>query len=192
MNGNSRVGLKLNHHSKNLNPAGIDIAWKNGLSGFCLLFRDRPFFWLFTPDELLSFNFPPGIYLVDAPLTLPTHPGRLRQVDKLLRKIAGISPLPVSPSILPDYLPAKLLKKRKQGIVFLESFVPFLRLRKLGKAKFHRIKEYRKRFKEIFGFPLSPPSPHLMDAYLLCLRAKELTDKSLGLTLIAKDGRIHL
>ena len=47
MNGNSRVGLKLNHHSrKKINPAGIDIAWKNGLSGFCLLFRDRPYFFL--------------------------------------------------------------------------------------------------------------------------------------------------
>ncbi|GEM_PF-3619916 len=173
---------------KVLKAGGIDIAWKSGPSGICV-FEDRPLFFLLSPSQLLNFPLPGGLYLVDAPLSLPGEKG-LRQVDRLLRRLTGIAVLPLNPSLLPGYLPLEFIRLQK-GSVFLEGFVPYLRAKFLGRAKFRRVLEYRQRFREAFGFLPSPPSPHLMDAYLLCLRAKDIMEGR-GIALVAGDGKIYL
>ncbi len=173
---------------KNLKPGGIDIAWKNGPSGICI-FGDRPQFFLLSPSQLLSFSLPNGLYLIDAPLTLPGSSG-LREVDRLLRKVTGIPALPLKPSLFSRYLPLEFLQTQR-GSIFLEGFVPYLRVKFLGRAKFRDIAKYRERFRDVFGFLPSPPSPHLLDAYLLCLRAGEIL-KGRGIALVAPDGEVFI
>ncbi len=179
----------MNHRRAKPKAGGIDIAWKNGPSGLCIMEKE-PRFFLLNPEELLKFQLPSGVYLLDAPLTPPGKRG-LREVDRLIRKVTGIAVLPLMPPILKDYLPFRFLKAHRGESIFLESFTPYLRAEKLKRARFKTLEEYRRAFLRTFGFLPQPPSPHLMDAYLLCLKAEEVINGG-AREISAPDGKVYL
>lgn len=179
---------------------GIDIAWSTGRSGVCIIDTETHFLLLY-PDELLEVHFGEGLYFIDAPLSLPEE--GIRNVDKKIRRVTSIPVLPANRKLYPVYLPEEflgMLKKKKfkewegertPGFYYAESFVPFLRKQFFGKVKLSTAEEYRRVFSKKFGFLPQPPSPHLMDAYLLAKKAKEAFDGKIKV-IEDVDGRIYL
>ena len=164
-----------------MNFGGIDIAWSRGKTGICII-GERIRFELFKGREVLSFNFPSGLYLIDAPLFIPIK--GIRELDRRLRKETGIPVLPANRSLFPYFLPEELLKilqedgfkewkgERKEGKYYKESFVPVLRKQVFSIPKFNSVNDYRRKFKKRFGFLPTPPSSHLLDAWLLAKKAQ--------------------
>lgn len=179
---------------------GIDLAWSTGKTGVCLVEKEVSFF-LLSPEQLLKFPFKEGLYFIDAPLKIPEE--GIREVDRKIRKTTSIAVLPANKRLFPNYLPEKFISflkergfkewkgERYSGSFYAESFVPYLRKKFLGRAKFAGCKMYRTSFYEKFGFLPEPPSVDLLDAFLLAIAAREsFTGKPQFIE--ASDGRIFL
>lgn len=179
---------------------GIDLAWSTGKTGVCLIEKEVSFF-LLSPEELFEFPFKRGLYFIDAPLGIPE--AGIREVDRKLSKVTSITVLPANKRLFPNYLPEKFIKylknrgfrewkgERRGGGFYAESFVPYLRKKSFGRAKFAGVEIYRTSFYKKFGFLPEPPSPHLLDAYLLAVVAKESFAGKPNF-IEASDGRIYL